>query len=375
MVTPHLPPLQTANAILPRQIGDALAPRGIVTRYIAYPPAPGADPPEGVVYVQPRSRSTVGRTIVGAVDAAARMVVGARAFVRSSDLVHLHSNGLIVEVGQWLAARARIPYVITLYGTDVWHHDPARHARFARVVAGAACRVFYSQSLLDFAGGVGLASHPSLVIYAPVSDRFAPLDEAARDALRRELGVADRTVILTVKRLHPVGGQEELLRAVPAILAAHPRLQVWLAGDGALRPTLEAQARDLGIADRVTFLGRVGNDVLWRYAAAADLFVLPSRLESWGTVMLEALACGTRVVATATAGAKEVRTHFPADVSLVEPEDPAALASSVSAALGTRRRAGHDTLATIADRFSQDRCAAEYLRVYEQALAQTGAPA
>ena len=172
MVSPHLPPQQTANAILPRQLGDGLAASGVVTRYVAYPPAPGAHAPDDVVYVVPRSRSRIGRTRVGAVSAASRMVMGARRFVRGSDIVHLHSNGLIVEVGQWLSARAGIPYVITLYGTDVWHHDRARHARFARVVAGASCRVFYSQGLLDFARGVGLAIEPSIVIYAPVSSHF-----------------------------------------------------------------------------------------------------------------------------------------------------------------------------------------------------------
>ena len=375
MVSPHLPPQQTANAILPRQIGNALAARGVVTRYVAYPPAPGAHAPEDVVYVLPRSRSRIGRTQVGAVSAASRMVMGARRFVRGSDVVHLHSNGLIVEVGQWLSARARIPYVITLYGTDVWHHDRAKHARFARVVEGAACRVFYSQGLLDFAKGVGLAIEPSIVIYAPVSSNFSPVDDRQRAALRTELGVRDAPVILTVKRLHPVGGQEDLLRAVPMMLAQHPDLQVWLAGEGGLRSELESLAVELGIGSRVRFLGRVGNDVLWRYAAAADLFVLPSRLESWGTVMLEALACGTRVVATATAGAMEVQSLFPDDVSLVESENPSALAAEVSAQLGARRRASAATLRTIADRFSERRCASEYLRIYEHAIGQRSAGA
>jgi glycosyltransferase involved in cell wall biosynthesis len=369
MVSPHLAPEQTANAILPRQIGDALAARGVNTRYVVYPPSPGAHPPADVAYVLPRSRSRVGRTHVGAVSAASRMIIGARRFVRGSDVVHLHSNGLIVEVGQWLAARARLPYVITLYGTDVWHHDRAKHARFARVVTGAACRVFYSQGLLDFAKNVGLAPEPSRVIYAPVSSTFTPADEGTRAALRQELGAGDDPVILTVKRLHPVGGHEDLLRAVPAIIAAHPHLQVWLAGDGALRPQLESLAGELRITNHVRFLGRVGNDVLWRYTAAADLFVLPSRLESWGTVMLEALASGTRVVATATAGASEVQTLFHDDVSLVPVENPAALAREVSAQLAAGRRASQATLGTIADRFSERRCAAEYLQVYEQAIA------
>ena len=189
-----------------------------------------------------------------------------------------------------------------------------------------------------------------------------------------ELGCGEGPVILTVKRLHPVGGHEDLLRAVPAIIAAHSHLQVWLAGDGALRPELESLARELGIAKHVRFLGRVDNDVLRRYTAAADLFVLPSRLESWGTVMLEALASGTRVVATATAGASEVHRLFPDDVTLVATENATALAREVSAQLVAGRRASQATLGTIAERFSERRCASEYLHVYEQAIARTGLP-
>ena len=68
------------------------------------------------------------------------MARGARAAVKSADVVHLHGNGLIIEVGQRLARRYGKPYIITLYGTDIWHHDPAKHARFAGVVRGARCR-------------------------------------------------------------------------------------------------------------------------------------------------------------------------------------------------------------------------------------------
>ncbi len=56
---------------------------------------------------------------------------------------------------------------------------------------------------------------------------------------------------------------------------------------------------------------------IWKYYAAADLFVLPSEVESWGTVMLESMACGTRVVTTDTVGGLEVRENFPDDVIVV----------------------------------------------------------
>src|SRR6185503_20700980 len=124
----------------------------------------------------------------------------------------------------------------------------------------------------------------------------------------------------------PVAGHDTLLRAIPPILRHHSDATFLLAGEGELRPKLEAQARELGISDRVKFLGRVGHDSVWKYYAAADVFVLPSDVESWGTVMLEALACGTPVVATNTPGGLEVREHFGDEVTIVRSRNPDALA-------------------------------------------------
>jgi len=80
-----------------------------------------------------------------------------------------------VDAAGWMAARLARPAVVTLYGTDVWHFDPARHARFATVVRGAAQRVFYSRALRDRAVELGLAAPDAPVIYAPVDQMFRRL--------------------------------------------------------------------------------------------------------------------------------------------------------------------------------------------------------
>jgi glycosyltransferase involved in cell wall biosynthesis len=112
----------------------------------------------------------------------------------------------------------------------------------------------------------------------------------------------------------------------------------------------------------------IDNEALWRYYAAADLFVLPSRLESWGTVMLEALASGTPVVATDTAGGLEVHEHFPDDVRLAPRENARALGAAVVEALGRGRSVGDATRRRLAGDFSEAACAARYFDVYRQAL-------
>jgi glycosyltransferase involved in cell wall biosynthesis len=367
MISPHLPPEQAANALLPRQLGDELSIHGVIASYVSHPPAEPKNAQAGVVYVPRRGRGRFDRSSPGALVAGGRMAVGAQETVRASDLVHLHGNGFLVEVGRFLAERYGKPYVITLYGTDVWHHDESRHARFGRAVRGAAERVFYSQGLLDFAKPLNLAPEPSQVIYAPVPSTFHVLEPLRRDALRRDFGVGGAPLLLTVKRLHEVAGHDVLLRALPMIFREHPGTQAWIIGDGELRPILEAQARALGIASQVRFMGLMDNATLWRYYVAADLFVLPSRLESWGTVMLEALACGTPVVAAGTAGAAEVHRHFPEDVMVAEKENPQALAEAVCAGLTAGRRTLDATRQRLQTEFSVSVCAARYLDVYRRA--------
>jgi glycosyltransferase involved in cell wall biosynthesis len=296
------------------------------------------------------------------------MILRARKAIARSDLVHLHSNGLLIEAGAWLARRFGKPYIVTLYGTDVSAHDRSRNARYGRVVREASVRVFYSRGLLNHASQLGLAPDPSSVIYAPVSSDFHPVDEQTRAALRRELGAGSGPILLTVKHLRPVCGHDTLLRAMPEILRHHPDAMLWLAGDGDLRSTLESTCRDLGIASHVRFLGRLGNDAIWKYYAAADLFVLPSEVESWGTVMLESMACGTRVVTTDTVGGLEVREIFPDEVVVVPREDSGRLAEAVSHALVPLRRVPPATLERLKRDFTVAGCAAQYFHVYQGAL-------
>jgi glycosyltransferase involved in cell wall biosynthesis len=108
--------------------------------------------------------------------------------------------------------------------------------------------------------------------------------------------------------------------------------------------------------------------VLWKYYAAADLFVLPSDVESWGTVMLESMACGTPVIATDTVGGCEVRENFPDDVVLVPRADSGQLAKAVSRWLKSPQRVSSATLQRVTHDFTAAACAAQYLHVYQRAL-------
>lgn len=127
-----------------------------------------------------------------------------------------------------------------------------------------------------------------------------------RDEARRALGLdAQAWIVGNVGRLHPDKDQATLLRgfaeALPG-LPANARLVVL--GKGRLEDTLKAQAAELGIADRVDFLGQVPD--ARRYFQAFDVFALSSDHEPFGMVLLEAMVAGVPLLATACGGAREV---------------------------------------------------------------------
>jgi glycosyltransferase involved in cell wall biosynthesis len=307
--------------------------------------------------------------MIGAAITAGRIAFAIRRAIASSELIHLHSNGLIVETAAYLARALRKPYLITLYGSEVWHHSPAQNRRYGNIVRTASHRVFYSQALLEFARPLGLAPEPSSVIYAPVAGSLHAESETRRHKLRRSLDIQAGPLLLTVKRLHPVAGYGDLLDALPVIVARHPGARLLIAGEGELQPYLENRISALGMHRHVRLLGRVSNDDLQPYYAASDLFILASRLESWGSVMLEALRCGTPVLASDTPGASEVRSLFKDDVSLFPVGDSAALSRAALDCLAHPKRVGPESRSLLADRFSTGRCMRQYLAAYRRALA------
>jgi glycosyltransferase involved in cell wall biosynthesis len=150
--------------------------------------------------------------------------------------------------------------------------------------------------------------------YRPDAGVYEPMvadGTMAADGGRRTDGepIADRDslALLTVRRLSPRMGHEMLLRAFSTVAGEYPEAHLYVAGDGPLHDRLERKTTDLGVADRVTYLGYVPDEDLPRAYASADCFVLPTRrLEGFGLATLEALASGTPVVATPVGGTTEI---------------------------------------------------------------------
>lgn len=223
----------------------------------------------------------------------------------------------------------------------------------------AGCRHFVGVTR-DIARHIVAAGAPAERVHT--IHTFAALD-AAPAADRASLATpTDAPVLLVLSRLHEKKGIDVALTA----LADLPGAYLWIAGDGELRSDLEGLAARLGVAPRVRFLGwRDDRGALLR---AADLCLLPSRYEPFGTVMVEAWAAGVPLVAAAAAGpAAYVRDG---ETGLLVPVgDATALAQAVrrvraDAALRARLVAGGRDVYRAA--FTREAVVAAWLALYRQ---------
>ena len=173
-----------------------------------------------------------------------------------------------------------------------------RVAREADVIVAAGGHE--KRALVDIYG-----ASPDRVAVVPCGvdlDRFHPID---KDLARASLGLNGERVVLFVGRIEPLKGLDLLLNATARLGDEPPFRLVVVGGDDYASDQLahlRALSADLGIDAQVHFAGPVGHDVLPLYYNAADVCVVPSYYESFGLVALEAMACGTPVVASRVGG-------------------------------------------------------------------------
>jgi len=204
------------------------------------------------------------------------------------------------------------------------------------------------------------------------TERFRP-DPELRACLRQELGLETAFAWLAVGRFDVPKDYANLLQAFAYVAQARPEAQLLIAGDGPLRPSMEQLANDLGITDRVKFLG-IRRDIP-ALMNAADAYVMSSAWEGMPNVLLEAAASGLPIVATDVGGNSEVvidgKTGF-----LVPPKDPEALAQAMVQLMGLpqeeRRRVGEAARQYVEANYSLDRVVDQWEALYREFLAQKG---
>ncbi len=287
------------------------------------------------------------------------------------DVIHVQCfgpNGAYMTV---LSALAAIPLIVTLHGETVMDdQDIFTKSSTLRIALRAGIRRAYavtgcSQFTIDDAvARFGLKEGRGRVIFNGV-----PLEEGRAAGGSAGPSPTDRYLFALGRFVHKKGF-DLLLRAYVEVAERHPDVSLIIGGDGPDRPAIESLASELGIADRVIFTGRLTRPAVLAAMSGAELFVMPSRIEPFGIVILEAWRSGTAVVASSLGGPREfVRDGV--DGVLIDPFDTNALASNINRLLENPAEriaiAGSGQKRVLA--FSWAAIAAEYMSLYEDVAA------
>ncbi len=181
--------------------------------------------------------------------------------------------------------------------------------------------------------------------------------------------------ILTVCRLGPRKGLEDLIACVRLVTARCPEIQFYIAGEGPYQGKIWRRIRSSNLAENVTLLGHISNrEKLVELYQSATVFVHPAHYEGLPTVLLEAMSCGCSVVATAVSGALDVVVDGENGL-LVPPHAPHHMAQAILRILNDPllgERLGKAARKTIEERFSWQVVSQNYLTHYERLLRNPG---
>ena len=229
------------------------------------------------------------------------------------DVVHSHYwlSGVAGEALRW---RWRVPHIAMFHTlgevksrSRMTEFEPAARIDAERDIARGADRIVVAsrdeQELLVRHYGAD-AGHIAVVPCGVNLDLFQPVD---KEDARQQLGLRDDDrILLFVGRIEPLKGVDILLGAAAQVEAESDCFVLIIGGDSAAQDGemahLRLLASELGISERVNFLGAVDHEKLPLFYSAADVCVVPSFYESFGLVALEAMACGTPVVASRVGG-------------------------------------------------------------------------
>ncbi|MGD9511853.1 MAG: glycosyltransferase family 4 protein [Geminicoccaceae bacterium] len=293
------------------------------------------------------------------------MAVGALAEVRGLnfdfDVIDAHyyyPDGVAaILLGNWFNR----PVVITARGTDL-NVYPRQSAGVRRLMAWAARRasasIAVSKALADLLIGIGAPEERVIVLPNGVDlDLFRPLDHVPT----RQSRDLRSHVILSVGNLIPLKGHDLVIEALRRL----PEHRLLIVGEGPERGSLERMAEKLHVSSRVTLLGPLPHGRMPAVYGAADVLILASEREGWPNVLLEALACGTPVVATNVGGIPEIVSSHEAGRILPE-RSPAAIVGAVMALLADPP--SRAAVRRHAEAFSWDATTQGQLRIFRSAL-------
>lgn len=293
-------------------------------------------------------------------------------------IVHTHSSKAGI-LGRWAARLAGVPIIVHTPHGHVFYGYYERVPTYLFIVLERLTARITDKIITLTEAGIRehverrIAPREKFIsIHSGVD--LAPYTELPPDpaAARKRFGLSpDCLVVGSVGRFEPVKGYDILLRAAGLLRTRQPKVQFLLAGEGEEAPHLKRLAEELQVDDRVFFPG--WQQELPHVLSALDLFVLPSRNEGMGRVLVQAMAMGTPIVATRVGGIPEVLGEGETGL-LVAPDDPIELAAAIERLLTDRELAGKigEAGRRRASAYSADKMVADIESLYDTLLMQKG---
>ena len=274
------------------------------------------------------------------------LIRAAQAGARHYDVI-IANHVALAPVAAMMKLAFRTPYWVVCHSTEVWWGtSPWRHAALKNADLILPVSRYTGEVVKTLNG---IQASRVKVLYNAIPDGFTTLLQEAPSASIQGLK-QNGPLLLSVCSLiqgNEFKGVDTVLRTLPAILQRYPQLRYVVVGEGAIRPSLESMAADMGLAKNVSFVGEISNAELGELYRGCDVFVLPSRGqeqqgqvggEGFGRVYVEAALAARPVISSRSGGAAEAvqdgETGF-----LVDPTSTEEIAKAVLALLDDPERA------------------------------------
>jgi phosphatidylinositol alpha-1,6-mannosyltransferase len=235
----------------------------------------------------------------------------------------------------YICLMLKLPFIVSLHGYDVLaaQKTPWKKYWLLKILNRAKAIIVNSKFTESKVLKLGISANKITIVYPCPNIKPENLIPAERQALKTELELHGKKVLLSVGRLVPRKGFDKVIEALPEVIGQVPNLQYLIVGNGKYKDELEKSALKLKVLDHLTICEDIPDTNLPSYYDMADVFIMPARqigsdVEGFGIVYLETNSFGKPVIAGKSGGASEAVLDGQTGV-LVDPEDVSQIARAI----------------------------------------------
>lgn len=281
------------------------------------------------------------------------------------DIIHCFFGLPTGPIAYLLKKTRKLPYVLSLRGSDVPGYDPFSGIGPLYKITGPVNKLIWQEADRVVVLSKGLEKLAAKFLKLKYHVIYNGVDPKRFPQRKKHITHGGRIELICVSRLLKRKGIDLLLLALSDLKAVNWRLTV--IGKGNFETDLKTLTKRLKLQQKVRFLGYIPNEELYLHYQRSDIFVLPSLTESFGIVFAEAMACGLPVIGTTVGGIPEVVAHNENGL-LVKPNDQLSLMRAINTLVKNkdlRKKMGQASRRRIITHFTWEKVSQDYLKLYQ----------